>query len=196
MDEPSHAAIHAVLEPNEHLLWSGHPIPIRGNNILVWVAATFLVAFAAWPVVVAVRDGFHPVQLVFTVAGGLGLAVLLLQPRVAARRTYAVTDRRLLILHRAFWNGTKAYAIRAVSPANVQVVTHGAGVGTVRFMDFAQRCAYDKNELCMPTFDAIADVERVAELIRTASGAARGMDVRFHGAVPLSDHNAPGTSRR
>jgi hypothetical protein len=163
------AAIRRVLEPGEAVRWSGRPLPIGGANPLVWPAALFLAAFGAWPIYRAIRDGFHPVHALFAAGGALGLVVLFAGPRLAAGAVYAVTDRRVLILHRGLWTRVEAYALHGMAPANVRVTGRGAGVGTVSFADFAQRCGYDRDEICMPEFRAIPDADRVAALIRAAA---------------------------
>lgn len=46
------------------------------------------------------------------------------------------------------------------------------GANTVGFADFAKRCGYDQDEICMPEFLWISDAPEVAEVIRAAIMAA------------------------
>src|SRR5215203_5728921 len=103
MDAEAEAIARAVLDPGERLLWCGRPLPIRGDTHRAWPAIAVAACFVAWPVYAALRAEFHPTQLVVAAAGCVGLGWLLFRPRLPVREVYFVTDRRVVMLRRAWW---------------------------------------------------------------------------------------------
>jgi hypothetical protein len=90
-----------------------------------------------------------------------------LQPWDRAKLTYGVTDRRILFIHRGWRRRTEQYKLTMISAANVIL-----GANTVGFADFAVRCGYDRDEICMPEFIGLPDAQAVVQLIRAAVAAA------------------------
>jgi hypothetical protein len=132
--------------------------------------------FCAFATVGLVRqEGLNSASGVIALLIGLGmlgiglalvLAVLVTGPRGRAHRTYAVTDRRVLIVSRWLRERVDAYPLRGLAVSNVLLEERADGLGKIGFADFAKRCGYDKQEICMPVFELIADAAAVAELIR------------------------------
>jgi hypothetical protein len=94
---------------------------------------------------------------------------LVLRPWDRAKLAYGVTDQRVLIVHRGWRRTPKAYALSSMSPANIIL-----GADSVGFADFAKRCGYNDDDICMPELVGLPDAGEVAQLIRAAVTATGG----------------------
>jgi hypothetical protein len=116
-----------------------------------------------------VRHGFHAMSLLFLLVGVWSLLwIVVVEPYRRARRAYGVTDERVLLVQHGFRPRVEAYQLSGMSADKVVFKGTGTTRGTIRFADFAQRCGYGGDSICMPEFTAIPDAARVADLIRDA----------------------------
>jgi hypothetical protein len=131
------------------------------------------------------------VPLLVSLTGVVFLARMhVVLPLDLANQFYGVTDRRVLIIHRWLRSRVEAFPLHGMAATNVVVEdTVTGGLGTIGFADFAQRCGYDNDEICMPEFTAIPDAAGVAELIRSAIRATPAAWKSGSGASPPETGN-------
>jgi hypothetical protein len=166
------AALQSVLGPGEQLLWCGRPAIRHRKSEAFSGALVALIALALASV------GWHNGGVAFF-AGLFAVWALWSLGRLVwdrATLAYGVTNRRVLFVHRSWRTSFDDYVLSAMSVAKVEVSDN-----TVGFANFAQRCGYDKHDICMPAFRGLPDASKVAMLIReavTAAGEARrpGLD--------------------
>lgn len=144
-----------------------------GGRIFESGTIAFGLFFMCWTGVIVnigTRHGFDVVAALFVAIGVAALVgILLLAPWDRITQRYAVTDRRVLFIHRRPFQKVDAYTLAGMTPDNVRLLAPGK----IGFADFAQRCGYNNDKWCMPEFDGIVDAPAVAELIRNAVAAAR-----------------------
>ncbi len=158
-------AIQSVLVPGEHVLWSGRPgFRFRRGEV---IGGAFAAVLALMFALAAPHGAFGVVFAVLLAAAAL--SGLMLEPWDRATLAYCVTDQRVLFVHRSWRRSTDEYALSGMSAANVVL-----GGNSVGFADFAKRCGYDNDEICMPDFLGLPDAWDVVQLIRAAVTATGG----------------------
>ena len=166
------------MQPGELLRWGGRPGPaalVRSRQKFLWGGLLFLAFSVLWEMGVWFGDVVYPRPLVLLwgipfILCGAGL--VLYAPAsfwLARRMTYAVTDRRLLILH-----GFPRRRIESFWPADINVLAvteRAGGRGDIIFQQRVVRSEED-SETCRCGFFGVAAVRDVARLVDDLRGSA------------------------
>jgi hypothetical protein len=172
--------LRGLLDSEERLIWSGQPHQGVDFDFGLLLITLFSVAWIGG-IGIAVFKGFSEehwssrglVGILFLIAGTLPLAIaLVIAPAVRRKTSYALTNDRVLIVTGLITRRVESLELRMMLARNVRIVDGHDNPGWIKFDDFAQRCGYDRNDLCMPEFSNVADANRVGTLIRTAVAAA------------------------
>ena len=172
----------SVLQPEEHLLWSGRPDPRRVALqtlpvfilglpwiaiALYWTAASFgfrMPDFSAQNLI-----GFWPVFGFLFILMGLVLTALpFLAYRRANRTVYAITDRRCLIITAGDRTYVDAYGEEDIG--SVKRIERRNGTGDLVFTASASGAAKDASRVRKAVFYGIPEIRQAEETARRAFG--------------------------
>jgi hypothetical protein len=166
--------LRALLLPGERVLWQGMPgqgFRLEASDLLTIPFSILWCGFAVFWEGLAVS---YDAPLLFRLWGIpfvlIGLYMLVgrffYDIRVRARTTYAVTDRRVLILKRWPFQRLTALALGGLDTINLEET--GDGAGTIHFGDRVSGIQFGENvqRRQPPRFIDIRDVRRVFNLIQ------------------------------
>jgi hypothetical protein len=181
--------VRAELQPGELLHWIGRPDPaalVRSRQKFLWSGLLFLAFAVLWEMVAWFGHVVYPRPLVLLwgipfILFGAGL--VLYAPAsfwLARRMAYAVTDRRLLILH-----GFPRRQIESYWPADLNLLAVTERTGGRGDIIFQQRVMRSETLRC--GFFGIASVRDVARLIDDLRGSAGGRAVPKVAAIRPSN---------
>jgi hypothetical protein len=185
--------VRAEMQPGESLRWCGRPGPValvRSRQRFFWFGLLVLAFSVFWEMGVCSGPAAYPRPLILLwgvpfILCGAGL--VLYAPAsfwLARRMDYAITDRRLLILHgfpcrrtESFWPGD----------INILAVTERPdGCGDIIFRQRIVR-SEDGNETLRCGFFGVPAVGDVARLVDGLRGADGGRDVPKVAAIRSSE---------
>jgi hypothetical protein len=201
----------AMLPAGEQLLWQGSPdwkaLAIRGYHVRK--VALYFLALIAWRIGVGINNGHDLVSIAEScgLLAGLGAVAMgvltLLAYGTSRAAVYSITSRRVLLRHGIAVPLTLNVPFTAVESAALK--TYSDGTGDIAFtVARDQRVGYlitwphlrpgHISRPC-PSFRAVADAARAAEILSVALAAHAGTDpVRIAAEQPQAPGFRPRTA--
>lgn len=171
-------SIQSELASGERLLWTGRPkqgFVLRASDLflipfsLLWAGFIVFWTFGAWTVR---APSFFLLWAVPFLLVGLYMTVgrFIVDAWVRSRTTYALTDRRALIISESLGRTVKSLDLRAIQDITLEM--KGDGSGTILFgQGISYRGAYrgmywpGASRYLPPMFEFIPDARRVYDMI-------------------------------
>jgi Bacterial PH domain len=201
----------AVLPDGEKLLWQGSPnwrsLAVRAYHVRK--VAIYFCAIIAWRIAIGIRNGDAPSAMVVSCAfifslGCVAMGVLSLLAFLNGRSTvYSITTRRVLLRHGVAVPMTMNIPLKLIESADFKRYSDGTGeisltvprehrVGYMITWPHLRPGQYTRPR---PSFRALPDAKRTAELLSAALAAEAGLSAQRIAAVQNETSNfAPHTA--
>ncbi len=168
-------AILRELDGSEKIAWAGRPMAGRlaTAELPACFFALFFTAFAATWMTIAYFAGGGFITgfgLIFVAAGLMGVTAPIRAWYRGSRTSYAVTDRRAIVLEPKIGLGHVSFRVQSYPPGGLHEIyrnERGDGSGDLVFQEVVSFDHKNRRRVSRRGFLAIADVREVERLVRS-----------------------------